>query len=146
MATKKPLVLDAAGNIQQLRPEDSLEGTGVGGDINFTASEAIAIRGVVYVTNAGQISNAQADAPTTAKAFGFASAAITGGASGPVRYNTVLSGFAGLTPGLPVFLSPTVEGEITQTAPIAQGQFVVRLGTAIGATEIEINIEPPILL
>ena len=146
MASKKAIVLDSAGNFQQLQAGDTLEGVGVGGDINFTASEAIGIREVVYVTGAGQIAKAQADAPATAKAFGFAPAAISNGASGAVRYNTTLSGFAGLTPGLPVFLSATVDGAITQTAPVAQGQYVVRLGMAISASEIEINIEPPILL
>jgi hypothetical protein len=52
----------------------------------------------------------------------------------------------GLTPGSLYFLDPSAPGRITTSAPSASGLFVVELGLAISSTDLEISIQPPIML
>jgi hypothetical protein len=58
----------------------------------------------------------------------------------------VLAGLTGLTAGATYYLSDDVAALLTATAPTAAGSYVVRVGIAISTTEIEINIQEPILL
>jgi hypothetical protein len=51
-----------------------------------------------------------------------------------------------LTPGLPVWLSTTVAGQVTQVAPTTVGQVVARIGLATKSNEIDLEIAQPILL
>jgi hypothetical protein len=62
----------------------------------------------------------------------------------PVKVITsgIAKGFIGLTPGLPVYASPSSTGEYTQTDPensIFDNKWVIRLGIAISATQILLN-------
>lgn len=77
---------------------------------------------------------------------GFAEVAVDDGemvkvvCEGVVQ-GVVAQGFTGLTIGEVVFLAET-DGDITQTAPTTGGDLVQRLGTAISALKILVNIQP----
>ena len=58
---------------------------------------------------------------------------------------TPVAGTAALTPGLPYFLSVATAGRITTTAPSAPGEYVVLVGRALSATELDVDIEPSVL-
>lgn len=144
MALKLPLVL-TNGQIEQLQTGDTVSLPA--SDITLTAgATGPSIRDVMYVSAAGIVSKAQANAQATSQAFGFAIAAAAGGAACTVRTDGTLTGFTALTAGSPVFLDITTAGAITQTAPSTVGQFVTRLGIAINTTDIEIEIQAPIKL
>jgi len=57
-----------------------------------------------------------------------------------------VAGTIALTPGATYFLDPSTAGRITTTAPTTAGQYVVRVGRAVDATTLDIEIELPILL
>jgi hypothetical protein len=59
---------------------------------------------------------------------------------------TEIAGTVNLTMGATYFLNPSLAGRITSTAPSTVGQYVVRIGRAINATTLDIEIELPILL
>lgn len=147
MAVKIPLVLAADGSIEQLQSGDTLSTAGAGSDLTLVAATGgLSALDVVYITNAGEAAKARANAVGTANAIGFAFGAASGGANAQVRTDGVLTGFTSLTPGQPVFLSAATAGAIVQTPPTTAGEFVVRLGVAINATTVEIEIEPRIKL
>lgn len=148
MAVKKPLAL-YGGEIAQLQTGDTLETPGTNVDIvSLTNGDvgAHAVGDVVYISAASEAKKAKADAGATKGAIAFATAAIASAASGTYQTDGILAGLAGLTAGAVYFLSAATAGAMTTTAPSTTGQYVVRLGTAISATELEIQIEPPILL
>lgn len=144
MAVKKPLVI-VAGEIQQLQAGDSIGETQL---VSLTNSDAaaFAIGEVAYIFAASSVKKARADALATMEAFYFAAAAIAPAAAGFFQSSGVLAGLAGLTAGATYYLSPTTAGLITLVAPTATGQYVIRVGKAVSATEFEIRIERPILL
>ena len=63
-----------------------------------------------------------------------------------VQWNAITGGSGGLTTGSVYFLSPTMAGQITTTAPTTSGQYVVQVGIALSTTELDVQIGPPILL
>lgn len=76
------------------------------------------------------------------KASGFVVESATGGDTVNVRSEGVVSGFTGLIPGDPVFLSPTTPGGITQTPPVAgSGLLWQKVGIADSFTEIRLDID-----
>lgn len=148
MAVRKALVLNA-GEIQQLQAGDTLGGPVAEVDlIALTNSDAAstAIGDVMYIFGADAVKKAKADAAATAEAFYFATAVITSAATGNFQSAGVLAGMSGLTPGATYYLSQTTAGLMTVTPPSTVGQYVVRLGKALSATEFEIRVERPILL
>ena len=144
MAIRKPLVI-VNGEVQQLQPGDSIGEVQL---ISITNGDAAAfvIGEIAYIFGAGSVKKAKADALATMEAFYFATAGIAAAASGFFQSSGILAGLSGLTPGATYYLSPTTAGAMVTTAPTATGQFVVRLGKALSATEFEIRIERPILL
>jgi hypothetical protein len=70
---------------------------------------------------------------------GFVPAAIASPGSGTmIAPGTKLTGLAGLTPGVPHYLS-TAAGGITDTPPSAAGNLVQEVGVALSATELLFN-------
>jgi len=59
---------------------------------------------------------------------------------------TLIAGTAELSAGATYFLDPATAGRITATAPTVVSQFVVRVGRAVNARTLDIEIELPILL
>ena len=160
MAARKPLVL-VAGQIQQLQSGDTLDASTTEVDvISMTNKEAspVVIGAPVYVSGAGQVKKAKADAIGTAKVLGLMTPASTNAdAAGNVQTNGVLVATTtqwdavagttgGLTAGATYYLSKDTAGLLTETAPTAVGELVTKVGEALSTTELMINPEPPILL
>ena len=161
MALKKPLVLGANGLPQQLQSADTLDvptsKANVVTQVNGEAA-SIVIGAPVYQFAAGSVKKAQANAAGTADLLGLVyDATISNGASGSICTDGVLSAttgqwdaVAGTTGGLifgtRYFLSPTTAGLLTSTPPTTVGQLVVFIGTALSTTDLQVSIEPEILL
>ena len=161
MAIKKPLVMGSNGLPQQLQSGDSLA---VGGStvnlVTQTNGEAgaIVIGAPVYQFAAGSVKKAQANAAGTSDILGLVyDVSITNGASGQIctdgvmtatttQWDAVAGTTGGLTFGTKYFLDPATAGKLTSTVPTTVGQLVVFVGTALSTTDLEVSIEPEILL
>ena len=55
-----------------------------------------------------------------------------------------ITGFSGLTENLPVFLSDSVLGGITQTPVTGSGKWLQILGMATDAADLSLQVNPPI--
>lgn len=160
MSLRKPLVI-VSGQIQQLQSGDSIE---VAYDIlelenNTGGAVTILICSPVYCSGAGTIKGAKADAASSAKTLGLVrepteiadtatGAVITDGilTATTAEWDAIAGTTGGLTANAPYYLSAGTAGYLTETAPTTVGQYVVRVGVAISTTELEISIQPPILL
>jgi predicted RecA/RadA family phage recombinase len=152
MTLRKPLVC-VNGQIQQIQSGDTLDITGEG-SVTLTNNEAtsLVICTPVYIDAADGVKKAKADASGTMKVFGLVkSASIEASASGEIQvenvltatteqWDTVAGTTGGLTAGTTYYLSATIAGEITATAPTTTAQYVVPVGVAISTTELKINI------
>lgn len=108
-------------------------------DNNYTADVNVAVRDVVYISNANSVSPAKADASTTDKAIGFALATITATNPVSVRKNGTLSGFSGLTVGARYYLSAATAGAVTSTIPTGSGNSIIQVGYAKASTIMDIQ-------
>jgi len=160
VALRKPLVI-ISGQVQQLQAGDTLDASAAEVDvvalINGNAS-AIVIGSPVYSDAAGSVDLAQANASGTVEVLGFVKdTSISASASGSIQTDGILAATTGqwdivtgdtggLVAGTVYYLDPTTAGKLTATAPTTTSQYVVRVGKAISTTEMEISIEPPILL
>ena len=156
MALLKPLVI-VDGHIRQLQSGDTPIGVSFVEMTNNNASP-IVIGHVVYCDWAGTVDLARANALGAAEDIGFVkNISIAAAADGYIQTNGVLEATTGqwdavagttggLTAGAVYYLDPSTAGNITETAPIAAGQYVIRAGKAISTTELEISITEPIKL
>jgi hypothetical protein len=160
MAARKPLVING-GQIEQLQAGDTLDASVTEVDVvsetNDNASP-ITVGMAVYAKSDGDVDLARANAQGTVQVEGLvADASIAAAAAGFIQtdgvlvaatgdWDAVTGGSGGLTPGSAYYLSAATAGLLTTTAPSSAGQFVVRIGLAISATEMDISITPPIKL
>lgn len=156
MAIKKPLVIGSNGEIEQLQAGDNIlagSTTQSFSAINENAG-AISQGQVVFVSSSGSVNLANNTAEATAKAIGVVEdASIAPTASGSVLTDgaitvadwTAIAGAPTLTAGSVYFLDG-VDGNITTIPPILAGSYVVRIGTAISTTTLEVSISRPIKL
>jgi hypothetical protein len=81
-------------------------------------------------------------------AFLFAGNVQTDGVltAAAVQWQAITTGGAGLTVGSVFYLDPTTPGNITSTVPSTSGQYVVTIGTALSTTQLDIQIQPSVLL
>lgn len=156
MAVKKPLVLGADGRPQQLQSGDTISGTDTS-VITATFSTTAIIGAPQYVSGAGAVTNAQANGSPQTFMVGLAVAATSSATPGDVQFSgkmTLTTGqwdavagtTGGLTAGTTYYLSPTTAGRLTATCPTTVGQYVVIVGKAISATELQIKVSEPVLL
>ncbi|WP_407529458.1 hypothetical protein [Methylobacterium oryzisoli] len=162
MPIRKPLVLGDDGLPQVLQPGDSLSAPtnapSLRSAINGESSAALPFGTPVYASSGTQVKRAQANAKATAKVAGLVyDASIAAGASGSVAQGGILVGttaqwdaVAGTTGGLAVgayyFLDAANPGKLTATPPTTAGQVNVCIGSALSSTELEVDVELPILL
>ena len=156
MAAQKPLVI-ISGQIQQLPAGDTLSAASAEVDVITLTAGATVVKGCpVYISGAGAFNKANAAASGTAKVIGFAAAGISSAASGSIQTDGILActtgewdAVAGTTGGLAAgteyYLAATA-GLISSTAPSGSGNYVVKVGTAISTTELEISIGDSVLL
>ena len=161
MATRTPLVL-VNGQIQQLQVGDQIVVAAATYDArtatNGEASTALTAGMPVYTAAAGSVKRAQANAAATAGVSGIwldASTAAAGNgnyAAGgvavctTVQWDAVTGQTGGLTAGALYFLDPATAGKLTTTAPTTVGQLVTCVGRALSATDLEFDVQLPILL
>lgn len=111
-----------------------------------TDSATVAALDVVYASSSGGVSPARADSGTTARVAGIALATTTVGNPIVVQVDGVVSGFVGLTFNTIYYLSPTIAGAITATAPSTVGQYVQPVGYALSSSKLLLISYPRILL
>ena len=149
MASVKPLVIKS-GQVQEIPAGDTLDAAV--SEVNLVELEneegAQVDRGdVVYISSAGKISLAQADAALTEKAFAIVyDASIADTATGNVITSGILTGLTGLTAGAKYFLSAATAGLLTDTPPSGSGEFVRPLGIAMSTTELKVDVDISVLL
>ncbi len=155
MAIKKSLVI-TNGQIEQLQAGDRLD---LGNTVTKNNANAgtITIGQPVYITGAN-VDLAQADAQSTIRVAGLVlDTSVATATPATILVDSILTAttgqwdavtgqVGGLTPGANYFLDPSTPGMLTTTAPTAVGEFVVRVGHALSATEFEIEISQPVKL
>lgn len=87
----------------------------------------------------------KADADGNKAAHGYVLSAFTSGNDALVYTDGKNTGVSGMTPGSPVWLSATAGGW-THTAPSGSGVLVQKLGVAVSATQINVDIQEPVVL
>lgn len=93
----------------------------------------------VYIAADGDVEAADGDAAASAEAIGialsdgFGSTSFAAGNRIDVVTHGPVGGFSGMTPGLPVYVSPTA-GALDQTASATTGDFNFIIGYAESAT------------
>lgn len=155
MATKKPIVLGANGQLEQLQAGDSLDLGNTPSKTNANAG-AIIIGQPVYAASGTTVDLAQANAQGTIRVVGLVKDTnIANGASGVIlidgllvattgQWDAVTGQVGGLTPNADYFLDAANPGMLTTTPPTTG--FVLRVGYALSTTEFEIEIGQPIKL
>jgi hypothetical protein len=140
-----------AGKIAQLDGSGRLSSTmmpvGFGDDTKtLTASEALAAGDLINVwSDSGTAKVRKADATTAGKeAHGFVLSAVSSGASATVYFEGANTACTSLTAGVQ-FLTTTA-GRTSTTAPSGAGNVVQRVGFAVSATEMNLQINAPIVL
>lgn len=134
MAIKKVLPLQAS-----TRPETK----------NFVTAAVLAVGDAVALDSGGQIVRADRTAKNTSHVIGFAVKATTGGTivTVPVQIGGILASpawsFSHL--GQPVFLD--INGGVVQnTTGFPDTSYLVEVGIAVGANQINVRLQPPRLL
>lgn len=148
-ATTSSAGASSAGKIPALdtggRLDQSMMPVGVTPDTHTgTAFEAIAAGAFVYVRSDGQVANASAAAGGTA-ADGFVLAASASGANAVVYFEGRNTARTGMTAGTPYFLSDSVAGSITATAPTGVGKLYQIVGKAVTATAMTTEMSAPVI-
>ena len=158
MASRKPLVI-VSGEIQQLQAGDQIDG--IDQDlVTLTNDEGtnVVIGAPVYASSAGKFKEAIASAIGTSKVIGLmVDTTVANGATGVIQTDGVLTATTGQwdaitaeTGGLVAdtvyYLDPDTSGLLTITPTSTDTELVVRVGTGLSTTQLEISIYPPILL
>lgn len=160
MALRKPLVI-VNGQVQQIQSGDTLDAS-IADQETIQATNAnvasIVIGEPVFVSGAGQVDKAKADAGGTKNVIGLvAAASIASSASGSIMTDGILSATTGqwdaitgasggLTSGSKYYLSAATAGRLTLTAPTTVGHYVCPIGIALSTTELRIDVDTDVLL
>lgn len=137
------VALDATGKL-----DTTVMPTGIGADTSvIAASENLAASDFVNIWNDGGTPKVRkADASAAGKqAHGFVLDSVTSGNDANVYHEGHVTGLTGVTAG-DVFLSASVAGGFTSTAPSGTGQVVQRLGVGTSSTTINFEYQQPIVL
>ncbi len=155
MAVKKAIVI-TNGQLEQLQTGDRLD---LGNIITKTNNSggAMVIGNAVYINGANALL-ARANAQSTIRVAGLViNTSVADGNPADIltdgiltattgQWDAITGQVGGLTVGADYFLSAATAGLLTITAPTTAGEFVLRVGHALSATEFEIEIQQPIKL
>jgi hypothetical protein len=157
MALKKAIVIGADGEFEELQVGDTLDGPIAEVDVvSMTNDNAAAITQgqPVYVSGSLAVDEAQANAGGTTEVIGLVrDASIAAAAVGSIQTDGILDvadwtlviGAAALVVGTVYWLSAAAPGQLTSTPPTGNPNRLVRVGTAISTTSLEISISSPVL-
>jgi len=162
MALRKPLVIGDDGLPQALQPNDTISAPTNAPSLRTTTNgetaTALPFGTPVYAATGTTVKRGQANAKATATVVGLVyDASVAAGATGSIAQSGILTGttaqwdaVAGTSGGLAVgayyFLDAANAGRITATPPTTAGQVNVCIGSALSSTELEVDVELPILL
>lgn len=146
-------------------PQGLTGATGIDGEDAFSKANAVALASkcqAVFIRttapNAGDYSPALATSLEQARVIGLVK--TVAGSLGQqavvildsyldastAEWDAVTGQVGGLTSGAVYYLSAAAAGDLTTTAPIAEGEYVVRVGKAVSATRMEVMVERPVKL
>jgi len=126
-----------------LSDDTPADDTATGIIVTMTALTGLAVGELVHIDANGKLDQAHADAIADMPAIGIALTANSSGSDAEV--NVLLLGIYrddsqfNFTPGAPIYVSDTTEGDFIETAPSSDGDFVQRVGVAITADIIYFN-------
>lgn len=164
MAVRRPVFIDTStGELTRFATTDT-----VANDVDFStvtnpaaaaagANDIVPGTPVYQTTTADQVAEADASALATAEVSGLAIETIPeDGGTGSIQsdgrltlttaqWDAVTGGSGGLTTGSKYFLSLTT-GQLTTTAPSADGEVIASVGKAQSTTVLHINITRIIIL
>ncbi|CDF86324.1 conserved hypothetical protein [Pseudomonas knackmussii B13] len=136
--------LDASGRL-----DTSMMPVGLGADTAvITASEALAAGDYVNVwSNASAFAVRKADASggVAKQAHGFVLAAVASAAAATVYFEGTNTQVSGMTPG-DVWLSASTPGKGVATPPTATGNIQQKVGVAVAATSVNVELGQPVIL
>jgi hypothetical protein len=139
------IALDSTGRL-----DPSVLPIGVGQEVlSITAFENLSAGDFVNIFLDGgvaKVRKADASGGNAKKADGFVIAAFTTGNTASVYFGNVNTGVSGLTIGAVYYLSDSVAGGITSTAPTASAAIVQQLGKAVTATSLLVEVGQTITL
>ena len=115
--------------------------------LTSTASVDLSAGEVVYAPSAGSLAKAKADAVTTSKIIGVATANVLTGQLASVQSAGIITVSTwSLTANTIYYLDPSTAGAITATAPTIVGQVVIPVGIAVSETTMKLLLTPLVLL
>ncbi len=115
------------------------------GPPTFSCPANVSVGDAVYLTAGGGVDRARADSAATMSVFGFVASKPTTTTCSVTSVGSV-GNFSLLTPGSVYFVSTTITGGITGTAPSAVGHVVQQVGIATSSSSIVIQLGSPIKL
>lgn len=135
-----------AGNLGTLTDSSSITNLHNHSNVMFTSIEAydsFSDGQVAYVRADNQkLALARADSPTTSTVVGVAVGSVGGGfTNGKFLTQGAYTGFTSLTPGAPYYLSDTTYGGLMLYSALTSGSRAIRIGYALSATAIAVNIQ-----
>jgi len=137
--------LDSSGRL-----DTSMMPSGVGAETQtIVAYEDLAAGDFVNVFNDGgttKVRKADASGGNAKKADGFVLATVLTGANATVYYGNINNQLSGMTKGAVQYLSGSTPGARTETAPSTAAYIVQRLGKAVSATEMIVEVQDTIVL
>jgi hypothetical protein len=105
----------------------------------WTCASVVVVRNVVYQSGSGACTQARADAVATMPAIGLCISKPTATTCIIARSGEV-DGFAGLTPDSLYYVSDTLAGGITATAPSGSGNVVQKVGYAKSSSILVVEL------
>lgn len=115
---------------------------GTQGEI-YNCPAGVSVLDVVYVSSPNEVDQAVANDPAKKFAIGIVTEKPSSTVARVLTVGKIL-GFSGLTAGIPVFLSDSVAGGITQSPPSGSGKWLQILGMAADANALSLQVNPPI--
>lgn len=159
MAVRRPVYIDTTtGELTRFSPTDTVNEVDYVNITNNTGGSLVIGTPVYASATADEAEKADADALATAKVLGLvADVSIADTAQGNVltdgrliattgQWDAVTGQVGGLTPGAKYYLSAGTAGQMSTTAPTADGHVVAPLGTAKSTTEFEVSIGTRVVL
>ncbi len=137
----KAIALDATGKL-----DVTFLPPGLGDSLTLTAGENLSAGNFIYITGAGLMMKADANAIGKA-AVGFVLAAVLNTATGVAYFAGQNTALSGLTPGSMYFLSDNATGTAQLIGALAGGanHIVQPVGRAISANTINFEAEVPVI-
>ena len=118
-----------------------------GASFSGTAGEALSLGDILYLGVDGKSYKAQADADATSEAVGVCDRnAVLDESILILPIGDVTNGGWSLTTGDLYYLSPTIAGGITNTAPTTTGQLIVPCGVATSTTSLAVDFRTRVKL